>query len=284
MIGFAWRRARADLPVVLATVVTVLVAITVVTAAPMYAAAVTDAGLARRLADAPPSTAGIEVVTRGEPGAAADLAATVEDAVTRRLGGVTDDPVSTVTGPGFVVTPGPDHGGAAEGVATEGVATTVVVAEWLGTAVDVSVGRLPGGRPADRVGLGDRGRVSTAIDALEADLAAAGTGAEVVTELPGVLADAGVTATATRTTVLVTAAQLVVVALLAVTLLAGLTVDARRVEDALVVARGAGRRQLAAAASVEAALVVVPPWPSPRGSPRRASWRPRVSGRSDSSA
>lgn len=76
----------ADDPlVVVATALIVLLATTLLAAGPLYTNAVTEAGLRRRLATAPPAEVGVEVVLRSSASTVPDLDPAVRDAVAARL-------------------------------------------------------------------------------------------------------------------------------------------------------------------------------------------------------
>lgn len=93
----ARRRARADRLTVAVAGVVVLLAIVVVASAPIAVAALTDAGLQRRLAD-DPVAAGVEVTLRADPATLAQHREQVEDVLRASLGGYAAAPWSTAEG------------------------------------------------------------------------------------------------------------------------------------------------------------------------------------------
>jgi hypothetical protein len=82
------RRMRAAWPIVLAAGLTCLLASSLLAAGPLYASAVSLAGLHRVLADAPVDQANIQVLSRADPDQAAAVDATVSAAIDRALEGV----------------------------------------------------------------------------------------------------------------------------------------------------------------------------------------------------
>jgi hypothetical protein len=88
MITVSLRRSRAAWPIVAAAGLICLLATTLLAAAPMYASAVSIAGLHRVVADAPVADANISVAYRVAPASADAFGATVEAELGRALGGV----------------------------------------------------------------------------------------------------------------------------------------------------------------------------------------------------
>lgn len=84
--GLAHRRMSADPFAVVATGLVILLATILLSAGPLYTNAVTEAGLQRRLATAPPDEVGIEVVIRSAARAVEGLDAEVRAVADERLG------------------------------------------------------------------------------------------------------------------------------------------------------------------------------------------------------
>lgn len=109
----------------------IVLALVVVTAAPLAVAALTDAGLQRRLVDTP-SSSGTEVSLRVDAAQLPTAQATVEAAVAEHLGAHTSTPWTTAVGPTLEV--------AAGGVAA---ATALASATWLPDHTDLVAGSWP---------------------------------------------------------------------------------------------------------------------------------------------
>jgi FtsX-like permease family len=137
------RRMRAAWPIVLAAGLTCLLASSLLAAGPMYASAVSIAGLHRVLADAPVAEANIEVSLRSEPERADDVDIVVTDQLDRALEGVGGTYVRSARSESFGL-PGQPTGDLADLVQLEyleGLAerATLLTGSWPDDGQDGSV-------------------------------------------------------------------------------------------------------------------------------------------------
>ncbi len=144
-VSVSLRRMRAAWPIVLAAGLTCLLASSLLAAGPMYASAVSIAGLHRVLADAPVADANIQVSLRAEPEAATDADTAVTAELDRALEGVGGTIVRSARSDSFALP-----------VALEGAVPDLVQLAWLDGLEDrasLVAGRWPSGSPSGLVGL-----------------------------------------------------------------------------------------------------------------------------------